>query len=526
MPFVTPYESDVCPGIIGQQFGEDIGVVLLDDLFEETTLCTFVFEVCEMDNWVKEDVNQAVHDILKSKPEIAQENDFVQKLYSKYLGHPKSKDELVKIVLFSDLHVEFDYEAGTSTVCGKPTCCRADSGIPWHKNETAGPWGDYRCDVPEWTVKSMFQHIRDTIKPDIAFWGGDSISHHLESLDFKENVASMKKVSSLVFDGLQGIPLYAAIGNHDTYPQDSFRGHYPRENLAVNEWAPSFNGLFFTQEEQRTFQEYGYYSAPLRFANGSQVGSNHTRVISLNTNFCYQFNFEQMAQFYDPGEMLEWLEDVLADLERVGGAAILLMHVPNIDECTRQFGKRFHAIVDRYQTVIRWHMSAHIHQQQWQVVRDVYSKEPIGMNFVIGSVTTFENNLPSFDVIYLDPETLIPVEVETHAFELEYANKNNKPKWTKLWDYTEKFGLYDLSPWSFFDFAKKMQYDEEYAKVYRSFRYLDNRNSKSDPCDYDCMMWVYCQAVSNDYDEWQNCNNRNLIDVYSNSILVSLINYV
>jgi hypothetical protein len=46
--------------------------------------------------------------------------------------------------------------------------------------------------------------------------------------------------------------------------------------------------------------------------------------------------------------MLEWLETNLNDLEKVNGTAIIVAHVPNIDECLRQYGRRFHAIVDRY----------------------------------------------------------------------------------------------------------------------------------------------------------------------------------
>ena len=47
------------------------------------------------------------------------------------------------------------------------------------------------------------------------------------------------------------------------------------------------------------------------------------------------------------------------------------------------------------------------------------------MNFIVGSVTTFTNKPSSFNVIYLDPENLIPIEYETWSFDLNYANQNN-----------------------------------------------------------------------------------------------------
>jgi hypothetical protein len=74
-------------------------------------------------------------------------------------------------------------------------------------------------------------------------------------------------------------------------------------------------------------------------------------------------NWESMTTFEDPGGMLGWLEKQLSWLEENDGVAILLSHVPNLDECNRQFGRRYHAIMDRYQAVIRWSMYAHIHQE-------------------------------------------------------------------------------------------------------------------------------------------------------------------
>jgi len=46
--------------------------------------------------------------------------------------------------------------------------------------------------------------------------------------------------------------------------------------------------------------------------------------------------------------MLKWLEAELHALEKVGGQAIMLSHVPNIDECSRQIGLRWSALMDRY----------------------------------------------------------------------------------------------------------------------------------------------------------------------------------
>lgn len=79
-PF-TPLISGVCPGIIRQQYDDAIFPVLFQELLGEVSLCTFLFEVCDMDKWEKQDVNKLVFDIVNSKSETAKKNNFVQNLY-------------------------------------------------------------------------------------------------------------------------------------------------------------------------------------------------------------------------------------------------------------------------------------------------------------------------------------------------------------------------------------------------------------------------------------------------------------
>lgn len=67
-------------------------------------------------------------------------------------------------------------------------------------------------------------------------------------------------------------------------------------------------------------------------------------------------------------------------------------------------------------------MFSHVHSELYQVMRDINGGKEIGMNFIVGSVTTFQGKPPSYDLIYLDPETMLPVELETYAFDLETAN--------------------------------------------------------------------------------------------------------
>ena len=177
----------------------------------------------------------------------------------------------------------------------------------------------------------------------------------------------MRIATDIVKDGLGPIPLYTVLGNHDTYPQNLFATQYARQNPSLNDWTPAWDPFLLTDEQRRTFYNFGYYSAPLVDSEGNTIGDKFTKVISFNANYCYQFNFKQFTQFWDPGNILDWLDNELAELERIGGQAIMLSHVPNIEECTRQFGQRWHALMDRYQTVIRFGLYGHWHYEFYNI---------------------------------------------------------------------------------------------------------------------------------------------------------------
>jgi len=158
------------------------------------------------------------------------------------------------------------------------------------------------------------------------------------------------------------------------------------------------------------------------------IGKTPTKVISFNSNYCVALNFYSWVQWEDPGHEIEWLEKELYELEKVGGAAIMLSHVPNIHQCVRNFGTRWHALMDRYQHVIRWTMAAHNHIQSWNVERSMVTQEPILMNYIVGSTTPWSGShvkKPTFVVMEMDPDTLIPVNLVTYSFDINHANEFN-----------------------------------------------------------------------------------------------------
>jgi hypothetical protein len=60
-------------------------------------------------------------------------------------------------------------------------------------------------------------------------------------------------------------------------------------------------------------------------------------------------------------------------------------------------------------------------------------------------------------VIYLDEETMLPINIETYYLDLELANANNDAtQWQVLHDYLSYYRLKDMSPSSMLDLSEKI----------------------------------------------------------------------
>lgn len=123
---------------------------------DDRNLCTFWLQVCGREFWKKVDVEEWVNQRVSAKP--LGSNQFVNGLYKAVV--PRS-EKLIKVAAFSDLHIDYNYTAGTNANCGRLICCR--DGKPDSSENTAGKWGHENCDLPEKTMLNMFDFIDGSI---------------------------------------------------------------------------------------------------------------------------------------------------------------------------------------------------------------------------------------------------------------------------------------------------------------------------------------------------------------------------
>lgn len=119
------------------------------------------------------------------------------------------------------------------------------------------------------------------------------------------------------------------------------------------------------------------------------------------------------------------------------------------------------------------HFVGHEHEEFFNVFTDTTNSSAIGMMHGPGGVTTFTDNNPAFRIYDIDYETGYPVKAYKYFFNITQANLGD-PKWELAHEWTEEYGLTDLSPDSFRNLTRRFLTEPDTAT-----KYLRNTHSKS-----------------------------------------------
>lgn len=138
----------------------------------------------------------------------------------------------------------------------------------------------------------MFEHIKSEIKPDAIFWGGDTISHNVESLTATSTVNIMINTTMQLTQAFPELKnkIFPTIGNHDSYPTDVFS--MTAHDKSFKSWSRAWLPFMDDDKNRNTWMQHQYFAKEL---------NNKTRVLSINTNICYVLNWNSFTGINDPG---------------------------------------------------------------------------------------------------------------------------------------------------------------------------------------------------------------------------------
>ena len=189
-------------------------------------------------------------------------------------------------------------------------CCRAYGGYPTNQSEAAREYGEYGCDLPTQTFELMLEYVRDEIKPDVVFWTGDVPPHDMWNYNTEYVQTYQQNLTDYMKEYFSEFSVYPLEGNHDfgTANCQDFNEKDPMIDFNLEQWQ-----CYLDEQAQKTYEKAGYYSQTLTLSNGTNY--QKVRVIAVTTQPMYQFNFYLWSTREDPGDELQWLSDLLHQME-------------------------------------------------------------------------------------------------------------------------------------------------------------------------------------------------------------------
>ena len=308
------------------------------------------------------------------------------------------------------------------------------------------------------------------------------------------------------------LPVFPIHGNHEFTPTNN-QDYNEESNVLFNVFSSVWS-KWLPAEAAAQYRARGFYDAPLRTSSGREL--NNTRVLAINTLPCYNMNFYNIGQLRDPSGQIDWLEKRLFELEAANQTAIVMSHIPpGCWSCTNDWAQRLKALQERFQHIIRLSLYGHIHGESFGVVRSFGDDKAVGVNFWTGSLTSSEGRNPSFRIVELDEETLLPLNIETYFFDIRAAAINQSlDSWTFRHDVVAEYkAADDLRPSSMLRLSESLRDDETEALKYWTNYYSGGKGADSyTKCDKKCRKQAHCNTAFSTYVEKDKC--RGWFDSY------------
>jgi len=472
----------VCEGIT-ELFGGEVVYVLKRLTLSAEEICSFVIgDACG-------DVYNPYHEWEVVFPPVPK--PVVTPLVAPTPGAPT-----FKVLHLSDTHFDPYYQEGTNADCKEPLCCRLTNGPALSPQTAAGRWGDYRkCDTPRRTVDHMLQHISST-HPDIDYilWTGDLPPHDVWNQTREENLMVLKETVAQLTNTFPGIPIFPALGNHESAPVNSFPPPFIKNDFAISwlydevdnqwrQWLPS--------SVSNTVRRGAFYSVLVRPG---------FRIISLNMNYCNNKNWWLLLNSTDPAKELQWFIYELQSAEFSGEKVHVIGHIPpGHSDCLKVWSRNYYHIINRYESTITAQFFGHTHFDEFELFYDRNDLSRVtNVAYVGPSVTPYYDLNPGYRIYYVDGDhkstTRAVVDHETWVMNLKEANLYNYPIWYQLYSTRSAYQMPSLLPQDWDSLLNKLTSDTKLFDLYYKHYW---KNSPVRPaCDAECKKRMLCDLRS------------------------------
>ncbi|AAS51137.1 ACL091Cp [Eremothecium gossypii ATCC 10895] len=473
-----------------------------------------------------------------------------------------SGEELINVLHVSDFHIQLDYKVGSEAQCNNDfMCCTpfatSSSQIKggskkshynslyesYYKDDNsfvkgrlvdgfnnltaeipATTFGHYYCDAPEVLVNSSLISIveysqRNNITFDFALFTGDLVDHRERGLiSYEMTVQSEEVVFRDIKAKLKDIPLYAVLGNHDSFPY----GQLAQENSG-------FKNKFTWNAELMAdlWEDYGWIDREA----ARQARSHYTgfainakpglKVISLNSNVWFDNNRYAYINASQPDTFgqFEFLINELLESEAKDQRVWIIAHIPPNSDALPVPTALFSEIVERFSPyTIGGIFFGHTHFDQFELLyagngTDTSIEALVNFAWVAPSVTPWYGVNPSWRYYAVDAKTFSVMNSYTFYVDLKETFDSNglEPTWELEYDPREAYKIdwpesAPLNATYWHKVSQKMKNDTATLQLYSD---LMNRHSplrfnctKPGSCDN-----THCLVSSFNIDQRDNCKS-------------------
>jgi len=167
----------------------------------------------------------------------------------------------------------------------------------------ASRFGDYLCDTPADLALSSFTSMRQNVNLSsvgFAIFTGDVVSHDQTDQQSRALVEYEERVAYETFKAQLGaIPVFAALGNHDTIPSGFNEPNSFRNDSQPNEMAWDYELVSSLWQEEGWINSSTAAYAAAHYGAYASTTKEGLRIISINTDFWYTPNIFNVGLIYE-----------------------------------------------------------------------------------------------------------------------------------------------------------------------------------------------------------------------------------
>ncbi|XP_030760457.1 sphingomyelin phosphodiesterase-like isoform X3 [Sitophilus oryzae] len=277
---------------------------------------------------------------------------------------------------------------------------------------------------------------------------------------------------------------YLAIGNHESIPLNMFAPPEISDPQFSQSWLYELIAKLWAKwlppEATSTVEKQGYYSV---------LANKKLRIIVLNNNVCYIFNWWLLYDTYFLQQQIEFMKKELLEAEANGQFVHIIAHVfPGEKECIEPWEVNYNSLITRFSHIIKGQFFGHTHTDGLKVFYSKIDGTPNNVGFNGASLTPYTKYNPNYKILSVDPNTFDILDVETYFFNLTEANlhPDRTPRWTRLYSLKEAYSFPDLSPENFDWLAKNLPRDSYLFDMYWRFYVRNGDASLKEGCNNEC----------------------------------------